>query len=35
MMVTVLICWLQNHYVGDLFRYVGDFFNVLDRSPTF
>ena len=34
MMVTDLICWWQNHYVGSIFRYVGDFFNVLNRSPT-
>ena len=34
MMVTDLRCWLQNHYVGDFFRYVGDFLNVLNRSPT-
>jgi len=26
--------WWQNHYVDDFFRYVGDFLNVLDRSPT-
>jgi len=24
----------QDHYVGDLIRYVGDFLNVLNRSPT-
>ena len=29
-----LRCWWQNHYVGDFFRYVGDFLNVLNRSPT-
>ena len=34
MMVTDLRCWWQNHYVGDFFRYVGDFLNVLNRSPT-
>ena len=28
MMVTDLRCWWQNHYVGDFFRYVGDFFSV-------
>ena len=34
MMVTDFrYCW-QNHYVGDFFRYVGDFLNVLNRSPT-
>ena len=33
MMVTDLRCWWQNHYVGDFFRYVGDFLNVLNRSP--
>ena len=27
-------CWWQNHYVGDFFRYVGDFSNVSNRSPT-
>ena len=26
--------WWQNHYVGAFFRYVGDFLNVLNRSPT-
>ena len=26
--------WFQNHYVGDFFRYVGDFLNVLNRSST-
>ena len=35
MMVTDLRCWWQNHYVGDFFRYVGDFSNVLNRSPAF
>ena len=25
MTVTDLRCWWQNHYVGDFFRYVGDF----------
>ena len=34
MMVTGLRCWWQNHYVGDLFRYVGDFLNALNRSST-
>ena len=34
MMVTDLRCWWQNHYVGDFFRCVGDFLNVLTRSPT-
>ena len=34
MMVTGFRCWWQNHYVGDFFRYVGDFTNV-NRSPTF
>ena len=34
MMVTDLKCWWQNHYAGDFFRYVGDFLNVLNRSPT-
>ena len=33
-MVTVLWCWWLNHYVGDLFRHVGDFFNVKNRSLT-
>ena len=33
MMVTDFRCWWQNHYVGDFFRYVGDFLNVLNRSP--
>ena len=32
--MTYLRCWWQNHYVGDFFRYVGDFLNVLNRSPT-
>ena len=27
-------CWRQNYYVGDFFRYVGDYSNVLNRSPT-
>ena len=31
-MVTDLRCWWQNHYVGDFFRYVGQFLNVLNRS---
>ena len=34
MMVTDFRCWWQNHYVGDFFRYVGDFLSVLNRSPT-
>ena len=34
MMVTDFGCWCQNHYVNDYFRYVGDFLNVLNRSPT-
>ena len=34
MMVTDLRCWWQNHYVGDFFPYVGDFFNVSNQSPT-
>ena len=34
MMVTDFRCWWQNHYVGDFFRYVGDFLNLLNRSPT-
>jgi len=34
MMVTDLRCWWQNHYAGDLFRYVGDFLNTFNRSPT-
>ena len=34
MMVTDFRCWWQNHYVGDFVRYVGDFFNALNRSPT-
>ena len=33
-MVTDLRCWRLNHSVGDFFRYVGDFFNVFNRSPT-
>ena len=34
MMVTDFRCWWQNHYAGDFFRYVDDFLNVLNRSPT-
>ena len=34
MMMTDFRCWWQNHYIGDFFRYVGDFLNVLNRSPT-
>jgi len=34
MMVIDFRCWWQNHYVGEFFRYVGDFLNVLNRSPT-
>ena len=33
MMVTLLRCWWQNHYVGDFVRYVGDVFNVQNLSP--
>ena len=34
-MVTDFRCWWQNHYVGDFFRYVGDFLNVLNLNvPT-
>ena len=33
-MVTDFRSWWQNHYVGDFFRNVGDFLNVLNRSPT-
>ena len=29
MIVTDLRCWWQNHYVGDFFRYVGDFHMVI------
>ena len=35
MMVTDFRCWWRNHYVGDFFRYDGDFLNVLNRSLTF
>ena len=34
MMVTDFRYWWQDHYVGDFFRYVGDFVNVSNRSPT-
>ena len=34
MMVTDFRCQWQNHYVGDFFRHVRDFLNVLNRSPT-
>ena len=34
MMVTHFRCWWQNHNIGGFFRYVGDFLNVLNRSPT-
>ena len=34
MLVTDLRCWWQNQYVSDFFRYVGDFANVFNRSPT-
>ena len=34
MMVTDFRCWWQNHYVGDFFRYVSNFLNVSNRSPT-
>ena len=33
-MVNDLRCWWQNHYVSDFFRYVSDFLNALNRSPT-
>ena len=33
MMVTDFRFWSQNHYVCDFFRYVGDFLNILNRSP--
>ena len=44
-MLVTLVCWwlydddwfemsVADHYVGDFFRYVGDFLNVLIRSPT-
>ena len=35
MMLTDLRCRCQNDYVGDVFRYVGDFLNEFNRSPTF
>ena len=34
MMVTDFKSWWQNHNIGDFFRYVGEFLNVLNRSPT-
>ena len=34
MLVTDLRCWWRKHYVGDFFRYVDEFFNVLNRSLT-
>ena len=34
MTVTDFKCWWQNHYIADFFHYVGDFLNVLNRSPT-
>ena len=37
MMVTESLCCRmveKNPYVGDFFRYVDDFLNVLNRSPT-
>ena len=34
MMVTDLRCWWQKNYIGDFFRYAGDFLYVLNRSPT-
>jgi len=34
MMVTNFRCWWQNHYVSDFFRYVSDFLNVLNWSPS-
>ena len=33
-MVADFRCWWQNHYVGDFFRCVGDFLDVLNRSPS-
>ena len=33
-MVTNFRWWWHNHYVADFFRYVGDFLNALNRSPT-
>ena len=32
MMETDFRCWWQNYYVGDFFRHVGDFLNVLNRQ---
>jgi len=34
MLLTDFRCWWQNHYIGDFFRYVGYFLNVLNLSPT-
>ena len=34
MMVPDLRCWCQKYYVGDFFRYVGDFLSISNRSPT-
>ena len=34
LMLTDFRCWWRNHYVGDFFCNVGDFLNVLNRSPT-
>ena len=34
MLMTDFRFWWQNHYVGNFFRYVDDFLNVLIRSPT-
>ena len=34
MIVTDFRRWWQNHNVGDFFRYVGEFLNVLNRSST-
>ena len=34
MLVTDFRRWWTNHYTGDFFRYVGDFLNVFNRSPT-
>ena len=33
-LMLVILCWWQNLYIDDFFRYVGDFVNVLNRSPT-
>ena len=34
LMMTDMRCWWQNHYVGDFFRYVSDFVNVLNQLLT-